>query len=398
MLKDFQWNNMYIYLMQAWEKMDHTKSFKSQFCDNNVHITEYVNEYNEHLILAKYIINKDLYNNPNSIYREARSLVIDLNTQEIVLCPYKKFFNINEIPETDITIVIEQIKNADIVEFSDKLDGSMQSARWYNNHIILSGSSALDKQLSFQLKEGYDLFYDNYIQLCKDNPDITFIFEAILQDDKHIVNYHTNRLLLVGARDIYTGYTESYKNIIKLGNQYDIPTTIIESITLNTCLEKKSNYKATEKEGWVIYIRKNDNEYRYKLKCDDYIQLHKIINKITDIKYLINLIIENKVDDILSNISIEYKDILLNNLNKIYKFMEFKNKIINYYYQLIINNFINEYTDKEFAIFVQKNIPQDIQSYMYMKHKNKKITLLKANMTEEDMNKFIIKYKNSINA
>lgn len=397
MLKDFQWNNMYVYLINAWDKMDHTKSFKSQFHDNNVRITEYINEYNEHLILAKYIINQDLYDNPNSIYREARSLVIDLNTQQIVLCPFKKFFNINEIPETNIDIVQKQIEQANIIEFSDKLDGSMQSARWYNNHIVLSGSSALDKNCSFQLKEGYKLFTNKYIRLCQELPMYTFIFEAILQNDKHIVNYHTNNLLLIGMRDIYTGETESYKEVIKWGNYFNIPTTIIELTNLNKCLQDKSIYKAQAKEGWVIYIRTDNNEYRYKLKCDDYIQLHKIINNILDIKYIIKLIIENKVDDILSNIPKEYKDIFLNNLNKINEFIKFKQKVINYYYQIIINHFHNiNYTDKDFALFVQKNIPKDIQPFMYIKHKNKELILLKPNMTEEDIDNFIQTYKERI--
>ena len=76
---------------------------------------------------------EDFWNKYNGFYRECRSLVIDVEKNCIILSPMKKFFNINEIEETTLENIQRRIDKAKTVEFSDKLDGSMQSARWYNN-------------------------------------------------------------------------------------------------------------------------------------------------------------------------------------------------------------------------------------------------------------------------
>ena len=80
----------------------------------------------------------------DGFYRECRSVVIDVLHDELVLTPFRKFFNINELEETQLDIVQKKIKNAARVEITDKIDGSMCSARWYHKDFIISGSQALD--------------------------------------------------------------------------------------------------------------------------------------------------------------------------------------------------------------------------------------------------------------
>ena len=178
------WNSCHQYLIEQWHQMNHSLSFKEQFHDSNVSITEYINEHKDHLILVHYLINCGELKNSDSKYREARSLVIDLNTEEIVLCPFQKFFNINEIEETQLSTVLSHISSASLVEITDKLDGSMQSYRWYKDHLVYSGSTALDINKSFQLQEGLSYFKDNYIQLCKDNEDYTFDAKKFIELSK----------------------------------------------------------------------------------------------------------------------------------------------------------------------------------------------------------------------
>ena len=74
------------------------------------------------------ITSDELWNMGNGFYRECRSVVIDVWKEEIVLAPFRKFFNINEWAETSYEVIQNKINNASVVEFTDKLDGSMQSA------------------------------------------------------------------------------------------------------------------------------------------------------------------------------------------------------------------------------------------------------------------------------
>ena len=383
----FKWNLMYVYLIKAWRKINKHGFLKDKLNDKNIMINEYINEYNEHLILVHYnIFSKELYKD-NSIYQEARSLVINLDTEEIVLCPFKKFFNINELPSTQLSLINKQIEQADLVEIRDKLDGSMQHARWYNNHLILAGSTALNKDLSFQLKEGYNLFKDNYIQLCKDNFDYTFIFEAILEDDSHIVNYNGDYLYLIGARNVYTGQCLSYQELDILGKQYNIDTPVKDK-DLNTCLKNQSLYSANTKEGWVIFIKIKDKEYRYKLKCDQYLQLHKTISNINNFNTLIQAVNNNTIDDLISKLPVDYKSIVKEKLNKIYNYMLIKHNIIQEYY----NSIPNKLDKKIFALYTQENIPKIYQSYMFALNNNKAINILK-NVNENDINLFLKNYE-----
>jgi hypothetical protein len=87
------------------------------------------------LVLFKYSLVKgeiDIATNKDSIFREARSVVIDIDKEEIVCAPFRKFFNINELGETSIDVVKDNIKHAKLIEITNKLDGSMQQARFYN--------------------------------------------------------------------------------------------------------------------------------------------------------------------------------------------------------------------------------------------------------------------------
>ena len=66
----------------------------------------------------------DLWNVDNGFFLECRSVVINLEKEEIVIAPFRKFRNLNECPENDIKVVTEEIKNAKTVEITNKLDGS----------------------------------------------------------------------------------------------------------------------------------------------------------------------------------------------------------------------------------------------------------------------------------
>ena len=74
---------------------------------------------------------------------------------KIVLCPFAKFFNINELEETSLENIQSRVDNAKTVEISNKLDGSMQSATWYNGQIIMAGSQSIDPNMSWRLQDGY---------------------------------------------------------------------------------------------------------------------------------------------------------------------------------------------------------------------------------------------------
>ena len=130
----------------------------------------------------------DMY---DGFYRECRSLVIDIRNEIIVLSPFKKFRNLNEGQENTIENVNRMISACKSFEVSNKLDGSMQSASFYNGEIVMAGSQAININESWRLQDGYKMLMENedYISMIKSYPSLTFIFEYISLKDAHVVKY-----------------------------------------------------------------------------------------------------------------------------------------------------------------------------------------------------------------
>ena len=171
----YEWNPMYNIVMKI--KKDYVSKFGNDTLNFETWISklkdiEYdsifeclqTNQYNEFLLIRYGLqeMQESMWINPKSIYRECRSVVIDLEKEELVLAPFRKFFNLNEVQENDIEIVSKEIEKAKVVEFTNKLDGSMQSARYYNDDYFMTGSMAIDKSDSWRLEDGYNMLIDNY--------------------------------------------------------------------------------------------------------------------------------------------------------------------------------------------------------------------------------------------
>ena len=171
----------------------------------------------------------------DGFYRECRSVVINIRKDELVLVPFRKFRNLNEGEETSYENIQERMKTAKCIEFSNKLDGSMQSARFYDGEFVMSGSQSLDRDNSWRLADGYRMLTenDNYLTMLKEHANKTFIFEYISARDAHVVKYDKEGLFLIGIRDVNTGEEASYKEILEYASRYGTLTTEVFDKTLD---------------------------------------------------------------------------------------------------------------------------------------------------------------------
>ena len=218
---------------------------------------------------------KDLWERYDGFYRECRSIVIDIIKDSIVLCPFRKFFNINELEETSLENIKSRIEKAYTIEFSNKLDGSMQSATWHDNKIIMVGSQAINLENSWRLQDGYRMIMKlpGYEKMLKEHIGITFIFEYISLKDAHVVKYKKEQegLYLIGMRMNKTGNELPYHTVITIANIYGIPTTNIFDKTLDQVMNELDDKSSDEAEGFVINI----DGYKVKVKYNDYVHIHK---------------------------------------------------------------------------------------------------------------------------
>ena len=319
------------------------------------------------------IVYDEFWDRFDNFYRECRSIVINVVSDEIAILPFNKFFNINELDETNIDVVKERMLNAKSIEITDKLDGSMQCGRFYNNKIIMSGSKSLSVNDSWRLADGYKMLTtnENYVQMLAENPDLTFIFEYLSYEDSHVVIYSEDDygLHLIGVRNTITGELYSYNVMLDYAKKYNVKTTtLFVDKTLDEIMDSLDDYKSNEKEGFVLNI---DN-FMVKIKYNDYVAMHKILSQISSINLIIKAIGDGIFDDFISKIPTSYRQRVLDVAKKIFKYISLINADIEKYYNQTIEL---EFVEK--MKYIQQNVPKSLQWMIINKVKGNEIDVIK---------------------
>lgn len=332
------------------------------------------------MLLIKYNdldIDWDIY---NGFYRECRSVVIDVLNDCLILTPFRKFFNINEREETQLNVVQKKIENATRVEITDKIDGSMCSARWYHKDFIISGSQALDIAKSYRLENYYHWMHqhENAVQMLQAYSDYTFIFEGVFPNDVHVVQYNEQMfgLHLLEMRRVEDGVELPYKDVVEVAEKYDVPHVKIFDITFEEAYQDALNNgrKANEGEGYVIDV----DGQKYKLKYNDYVMIHKALCKMVSPNAIITAIREGRWDDFYSKIPLAYQPQAKEKANNVYKYIQMFDERVMKWYRLT-RDFV-DYTDdrKTFMIAVDKIVPKQYQGAVRAKFLNQKIDYLRS--------------------
>lgn len=380
----YNWNPIYNLIMKI--KDDYINTFKDdEKLFENWLIKLNRKEYNDifeslqvnqdsNILLIRYGLaemQRGMWEDKNSIYRECRSVVIDLENEAIILAPFRKFFNIDEVEENSLESIYEEIKHADVFEITNKLDGSMQSARYYRDKIFMAGSMAINQNNSWRLKDGYSMLSNNHKKMIKENRNITFIFEYISLKDAHVVLYDKSEegLYLIGARDVTSGYQWSYDLLSSCAKHYDVKMTNIEKKTIDEVLDEMKTLKSYEKEGWVINI----DGHMVKVKCDDYVHLHRLLDKFSSVNVIIENVAEDRIDDMLSKIPEGYRDRILKIANTIIEYKNKTTKLVRDYYDKAPKE-----NKKEFMIWVDKNCPSEVKGCVKNIYLGREFNVLKG--------------------
>ena len=343
-----------------------------------------INQYGD-LVLVRYGLHemgKGMWEDKNSPLREARSLVFNLRTEEMVLTPFRKFFNLNEVWETSTEVVEAKIKYCKLFEVSEKMDGSMQSYRWYNGEIVGSGSMALDTKNSFRLEEGFEMLTENHKRMLKDFPTVTFIFEYISEKDKHVVPYDYSKkkgLYLIGARSVIDGEEYSYNVIKDISSCYGIPCCkTYQYNTLSEVLEHLNKMTVRDGEGFVLNI----DGFKLKLKCEDYLQLHRLDDKLSSPNVIIQAYAEGTIDDLYANMTPLMKEKNKDVMDTIEKFMyKMRHKIdmnLDEVNMMVRLDGTEEENNKKLHKFINEFVDKDVREYVRMTYLGREYNILKS--------------------
>lgn len=309
----------------------------------------------------------------NGLYRELRSIVIDTERMEVALYPFDKFFNINELPETSEAEIIRRIENAtESIEFSDKLDGSMVSARFYNGQVILTGSKSLNPTQSWRLEQNYRMLKENpnLYRLIAEHPEYTLIFESLTKEDAHVVKYKDEEmgLHLIGVRDMNDYSIKTYAEVVRLANEYGVQATRIFDKRIEEIMSSLDDKTSDEAEGFVANI----DGFMVKIKYSAYCRMHGILGKLSSINLIIRAIADGNLDDLYSKVPTAYRGRI-----------DAIARVVNNYAQSIekkVEDFYKEHCNlsvKDYAIAVKEEAEPSIAGYCFAKYKGREYNLLK---------------------
>lgn len=301
-------------------------------------------------------------------YKQSRSVTIDIENDEILTYPFTKFFNIDENYMTKLENIQNMIKYTSDITITDKLDGSMQTARYLDDKdtIFMTGSQSTSLSIkdSWRLQSGWKMIHDddNYIHMIKQFPNYTFVFEHISEEDVHIVDYDKKDygMYLIGITNMVTGQEYSYKSIISLAQAFNVKHVKIEDISFEELWKYKASIKANDKEGWVVDI----NGYKFKCKGDEFIDIHNVMNLDALPKLIIKSINDNTIDDVRAKAPKSYLNVFDKTCKEVMDFINKKeSKILKLYH-----NSPRHLDTVEYMKWVSKNCDKQYQFFLRCKY------------------------------
>ena len=250
-----------------------------------------------------------------NIRRECRGIIFDTESGDILRRPYHKFFNVNEREETQDNVV----DMSGYYTILEKLDGSMIAPFmiWPGEMVWGTKMGATDVAKPV---EQFVEDHPNYSQFAKFviNRGYTPIFEWCSRKQRIVLDYKEDQLILTAMRDITTGRYMSRDLMINTADQYFIPVvgqwenTIVEQWhnTVqrgNKTLSSFVNFvrDLEDIEGFVVRF---DDGHMLKLKCHWYLQIHKAKEAILQDRNIVELILDDKLDDVKAHLPQEDRD------------------------------------------------------------------------------------------
>jgi RNA ligase len=240
-----------------------------------------------------------------AIRRECRGIIFDSVTGDIIRRPFHKFFNVNERDETQDHRVDLSRPHAIL----EKLDGSMIAPFLVNGEMIWGtkmGATDVAKPV-----EEFVRTHPQYVAFANWVIEYGFtpIFEWCSRKQRIVLDYKEDQLILTGARNMSTGEYRSFKWMVDVSEGYGIPCVRawgnlqMDNKTMRSFMEYVHDLE--DLEGFVVRF---DDGHMLKLKCHWYLQIHKAKEAILQDRNIVELILDEKLDDVKAHLPAEDRD------------------------------------------------------------------------------------------
>jgi T4 RnlA family RNA ligase len=294
-------------------------------------------------------------NKPEINAKELRGITYVFNNGKVVkrYLALQKFWNLNQVEES----MYNNLKNCKLVKVEDKLDGSLCSfIKLPNGKVFSKTQNSFDNEQTEMINKIFSKNENlkNFIDWCE-KMNYSSLFEYVSFSNKIVLNYDNPEVILLKVRNNETG---------EIVNNFDfMGLNIAKEEKFNNLDEVINLVKDTEdKEGWVVTLKNYENEYiMVKIKTSWYCERHRLMDNLERENDIISLVVENKIDDVLSQLNPELDKNKINWVNEIVditqKFIATKMKevenLVNKFEGDIGNFAIKYKKDKNFSMAIR---------------------------------------------
>ena len=252
-----------------------------------------------------------------AIRRECRGLKFNTKTGLVAQRLYHKFFNYGEKAETQLIDLADYVSGSN-AKLLEKLDGSMISPIQLEDRIGWTTKMG-ETEVALLVKNLLDNNpqYEKLARNCIDT-NHTPIFEFCSRKQRIVIDYPEEMLVLTAIRENYSGRYLSITEIQTRLDNLGIKIPVVKRLFVHDLikmsdadsaeqLEKDlADIKSTngilniirQKQNVEGYVLRLDNGHMLKLKADDYVRIHKAKEGLRFEKDVIDLIVNEKIDDI----------------------------------------------------------------------------------------------------
>jgi hypothetical protein len=205
-----------------------------------------------------------------------RGLIVD-DDNNIVARPFKKFHNLQttNIPET-----WEENLPQTSPTITKKYDGSLGIYYWYGGYegIATRGSFTSPQALwatNWYLKHRKIQHGDGYGMNIDWPIETTTLFEIIYPENRIVVKYDFEGLVVLGMVDNEKGFEWDYKSV---ASHAEFNNFLMAEKLDDIALAQLKEANIENEEGYVLtYLKRDAPPLKVKVKMADYLRLHKIV-------------------------------------------------------------------------------------------------------------------------
>lgn len=243
------------------------------------------------------------YDYDHAILRECRGIIFGVDGS-VIARRYHKFFNVGEKQET----FLENMDFSRSHLIFEKLDGSMITP--IPIAIPGKGSHRFGYTLRWGTKMGitevsmgaedFVVSHPNYVDFAQVmiSEGKTPIFEWCSRKQRIVIDYPKDRLVLTAVRNNITGVYMSYEEMWQCGCDWNIEVVSIlpEEKIVNGEEFIAGVREIEDAEGYVVRF---DDGHMTKVKGEWYCRIHRAKESIINEKRVVEMIVNEKVDDVL---------------------------------------------------------------------------------------------------